>query len=452
MIIYNLLYFFFALAWTPRFLTKIRAEENPWELIRQRLGFFPKGLSERFQARRVVWIHAVSVGEVMAVRKFIEELLASTHDTRILLTTVTPTGQKMARQIKDERLQSLYAPFDFTFICRKFFQAVKPQALFLVETELWPGLISEARRAKVPVGILNARLSEKSERRYRFFDFFFDGIFQSLEFVLAQSPFDASRFMRLGVTKDRVYIAGNMKFDNVSVTEPTNPRSLLRKKWGLANGDLLWIAGSTHPGEEEILTEAFLKLRKRFSNLKWILAPRHIERSARLAEKIRSRALRVRLSTEPLNTEEPCEVTLLNQLGVLKDLYRIADVVFVGGSLTARGGQNPIEPAAFKRAMIHGPHVFHFAWVYETLDREGGAILVKDVEDLAFSLQHLLDHESERKKLGENAFAFIQSQRGATETSLQWILHFLSLGYQERELYVEVNSQLLSPAGARGKS
>ena len=451
-IFYNLAYFIFGLFSLPLFFQRMKQAQNPRNLLANRLGFFSSSrstISCAENARELVWIHAVSVGEVMAVKSFLQEFSNRFPNCQILLTTVTPTGQNVAKALGIERIQLAYFPFDFSFSCRRFFSRWKPKCVFLVETEIWPNFLIEAEKARVPVGVINARLSEKSAGHYKKAPLLFKPLFERLSFVLAQTQEDAERFTCLGVSPDRVEVLGNMKFDNVltGFEEPLQD-SELRQKWGFDFKDQIWVAGSTHPGEETKLIEIFFDLRREHPSLKMILAPRHIERSLGLAQRIRRQGLSVLLSSK--SAENPkFDILLLDQLGILKDLYQLADVVFMGGSLVKRGGQNPIEPASFRKAIVHGPFVFNFQNIYQTFDREGGACRVEDAKELASVLRQVLADESRRLELGSRAFQLVGRLQGATQRHLLWIGKFLVTSSQERMNDVNVPTRLFSPSGGR---
>jgi 3-deoxy-D-manno-octulosonic-acid transferase len=445
---YNTAYFLFSLFYLPVFLQKIRQASNGGELVRQRLGIFPEPWKSLFAGKRTVWLHAVSVGEVMALRRFVEEFLAANPGFQILLTTVTPTGQRIAQDLKRDRVVVVYFPFDFSFACKRFFETFRPQALLLAETEIWPNLLIQAKKFHVPVGILNARLSEKSARRYTRWGFLFRPLFSCLDFVLAQTEKDAERFLELGVAAKRVLAAGNMKFDNV-VLNPPDARAVLslKQEWNFSPEDMVWIAGSTHPKEEDTVLRAFCHLKDSFAALKLVLAPRHIERSAQIASQARKLGLQTAMATH--HTEENFDVLVLNQLGTLKHLYQIADVVYVGGSLIKRGGQNPIEPASYKKPIVHGPHTFNFDKIYRDLDQEGGALMVRDEAQLIFAVRRLLQNEAERAAVGERAFEKIRSLQGATTRHVEWVSDFLTGRSQERNRNEQVHSKLFPSAGGR---
>lgn len=446
---YNLAYFIFGIFYLPVFLKKISQAENPKKLFRQRSGRLEEDVRLKLLGKKVIWIHAVSVGEVMAMRRFITAWLERDSESHLVLTTVTPTGQKIAREMEGARVSVLYFPFDLSWACRGFFESLRPKILLLAETEIWPNLLLEAKRAGVTVGILNARLSPKSFGRYEKLRFIFEPLLKTLGFVLAQTPEDADRFSRLGVPGGSVHVLGNMKFDNVVFSEPDpKAEACLRKEWGFEVTDRILVAGSTHPGEEEIVLKAFRQLRQEFPGLRMILAPRHIERSAQLVVSIRQSGLRAAQASDR-GVEENFDVLVLNQLGILKHIYRIADAAYVGGSLVRKGGQNPIEPAVFKKPIVHGPYVYNFEKIYRDLDRKGGALAVHDKEELIIVLKRLLGNASERETLGAQAFQMISALQGATQRHLDWVLNFLAARSQERTCYGDIHAKLFPSTGGR---
>ncbi len=502
--LYNLAFAVFGILYLPIFLIKLRQAEDPDALWRERRGIFPKEWAGKFSDKKIIWLHAVSVGEVMAVEKFMQEWLASAPEYELLLTTVTPTGQRIAKKFAGERVHVCYFPFDLTWIVKRFLDLFKPVCLLLVETEIWPNLLTEAKQRNIPVGVINARLSERSFKRYKIFPWLFKPLWGKLDFVLAQSEEDAGRFRGLGVAEESVRDMGNMKFDqaewadaSAAVPIPINrseagigavQNTILEKKgkvwadaaglrqvWGYAPDDLVWIAGSTHPGEEETLMVAFQALRERFPTLKLIFAPRHIERSQGLLKQLEKYGFSVVLSTSP-NFHQNNErfiglapttshenmmkvgarkkegsgpaVQILDQLGVLKNLYQIADLVFMGGSLIPHGGQNPIEPARFSKAILHGSHVFNFHKIYHQLDHDGGALRISAPDELSSAAAELLANESRRHEMGQRAFQIVNRLRGASKRQAGWILTFLRGRYsQERINRNGQHEELLSSLG-----
>jgi len=423
--LYNLAFMGFGIFYLPIFLTKLRQAEDPGALWRERRGIFPKAWAEKFSGKKVVWVHAVSVGEVMAVEKFIHEWLASAPEYELLLTTVTPTGQKIAKRFASERVHVCYFPFDLTPVVKRFLDLFKPVCLLLVETEIWPNLLTEAKRRNIPVGVINARLSERSFKRYKIFPWLFKPLWEKLDFVLAQSEEDAVRFRGLGIAGESVRDMGNMKFDQAEWSaESAVDGAELRQAWGYTSEDLVWIAGSTHPGEEEMLMVVFKTLRERFPKLKLILAPRHIERSGGLLKQLEKYGFSVVSSVNRKEGPGPA-VLVLDQLGVLKNLYGIADLVFMGGSLIPHGGQNPIEPARFSKAILHGAHVFNFHKIYHQFDHDGGALRISAPDELSSAAAELLANEGKRHEMGQKAFQIVNRLRGASKRQAGWILTFL---------------------------
>ena len=425
-ILYNLAFVVFAIFYAPIFWMKLRQAEDPKALWNERRGIFPGDWAAKFTGKKTVWLHAVSVGEVMAIQRFLEGWLAAAPGYDIVLTTVTPTGQRIAKKFASPRVHVCYFPFDLTPVVKRFFDLLKPACVLLVETEIWPNLLLEAQRRKVPVGVINARLSERSLKRYRIFPWLFKPLWEKLDFVLTQSEEDAVRFRQLGIVQESVRDMGNMKFDQAEwIEESSNAAAELRTAWGYTAEDLVWIAGSTHPGEEEILMEVFKKLRERFPKLKLILAPRHIERSDGIFKKADQEGLNPVLSTRRKEGPAPA-AQILDQLGVLKNLYQIADFVFMGGSLVPHGGQNPIEPARFSKAVLHGPHVFNFHKIYHQLDQNGGALRISAPDELSSAAAELLRDEGRRHEMGQKAFQIINHLRGASKRQAGWILTFLA--------------------------
>ncbi|MFH1208202.1 MAG: 3-deoxy-D-manno-octulosonic acid transferase [Candidatus Omnitrophota bacterium] len=455
--LYNLGFMVFGVFYFPIFLTKLRQAEDPGALWKERRGIFPKDWAGKFAGKKIVWLHAVSVGEVMAIEKFIHEWLASAPGYELLLTTVTPTGQRIAKKLAGERVHVCYFPFDLTPVVKHFLDLFRPVCLLLVETEIWPNLLTEAKRRNIPVGVVNARLSERSFKRYKLFPWLFKPLWEKLDFVLTQSEEDAARFRKLGVTEGSVRDMGNMKFDQAEwAAEGGVDVAGLRQAWGYAAEDLVWIAGSTHPGEEEMLMAAFKALRERFPALKLILAPRHIERSESLLKQLGKYGFNMASSTSPVlhqKKEGPGpDLQILDRLGILKNLYGIADFVFMGGSLIPHGGQNPIEPARFSKAILHGPHVFNFHKIYHQLDHDGGAFRISAPDELSSAAAEILANESRRHEMGQKAFQIVNRLRGASKRQAGWILTFLRSRYsQERITSNGQHEELLSSLG-RGQA
>lgn len=438
---YNLAFLIFGIFYFPVFLLKLRQAAEPRKLLAERMGFYKN--SAAGDGRRTVWLHAVSVGEVMAVRPFIRLFLERYPDYDLVLTTVTPTGQRIAAELESSRVRVHYFPFDFAWAQRNFLKTFQPELVLLAETEIWPNLLSEAAREEIPVGIVNARLSPRSAKRYAGFRFIFEPLFEKIAFILVQTEEDAARFRMAGAADSKLHVLGNMKFDSVKDADDLDPS--WKTQWGIKSGDLVWISGSTHPGEEEKLLKAFIRLRRKFPQLKWILAPRHIERTTSLLEMIKNNSEMKAVTAAGRKAETAYDILVLDQMGILRRLYQLADVVFMGGSFVPHGGQNPIEPACFKKAVLYGPHVFNFQKVYETLAHDEGAVQVAGEDELEKVIERLLQHPQERNRTGQNAFASVRRLQGASRRHLDWLASYL--GPEERNQ--NVHERLFPQTGGR---
>ncbi len=449
--LYNLAFLVFGIFYFPVFLVKIRQAEDPKRLWRERWGNLSGNREKSPDSGKTVWLHAVSVGEVNAVEKFVQELLERDRDLDVFLTTVTPTGQRIAKKMEGPRVRVAYFPFDISFVVRRFLDEIQPVAVVLAETEIWPNLLIEVKRRNIPVGVVNARLSERSFKRYRAAGFLLSGLWKKIDFVLAQTREDARRFRELGVFEKSVREMGNMKFDQVELERGKSlSPDLIRERFGVNGEDLVLIAGSTHPGEEKILADVFLELRKRFPALKMIVAPRHIERSGRLLKDLSTGSCRIVLASRK-PAPGSFDVLVLDQLGILKELYQIADLVFMGGSLVPHGGQNPVEAARFARAVMHGPHVFNFNMIYRELGQGGGAFLVREPGDLKAMSEKFLSDPALRREAGVKANQIVNRLKGASKCQAEWVLMFLASRMASERKKTDGKSQELFSAGGRGE-
>ncbi len=419
--IYDLGFLAFGIFSLPHFLKRLEQAEDPKRLVRERFGILSKESLFNCPAGRTIWIHCVSVGEVMAAERFVRLLLERKPHQRIVVTTVTPTGQRIARQWEQTRLKVFYFPFDVGFAVRSFFNKIRPALLLLVETELWPNVIAEACRRKVPIGVINGRLSERSFRGFNRFGAIFKPLLRGIDFFLVQTDEDRNRLLALGVNSQKVQVTGNMKLDAFEGNgQWENDRRTFRPQWGFHPSDWVLIGGSTHAGEEEILLQVLRELRGEGFSLKLLLAPRHIERTAKIVDLVKRHGFKPALASA--SEQDPSfDVLILDRLGELRRLYAMADAVFMGGSLVRHGGQNPIEPAACCRPILHGPWVFNFQDLYRRLDEEGGSVRVTDGKELVFILKRILANDRERNQLGTRAYETLHQLQGATERNLKWI-------------------------------
>lgn len=422
-IIYNIVFILFAIVSIPKFLVRLNQSRSSQELLRERFGFLPRDLPQKLSDQKVVWVHAVSVGEVMAVRGWIRSFLQMYPDWTVALSVTTPTGRSVAQSLASEKVVIFYAPFDLSAVVRRFIQSLKPRLILLMETEIWPNLILEAGKSKIPIGIMNGRLSPRSFQRYRLIRGWISSLLNRLSFCLVQTERDRAYFSGLGMAGEKMALTGNMKFDQDQISEGIFHQDRSKPRDFSADG-LIFVCGSTSWNEEEMLLRVYQRLLGIFKNLQLVLAPRHPEQISKIARAIQRRQLRFRFFSEK-HLETPFQVLLVNQMGVLKHLYSFADVVFIGGSFTRRGGQNPIEPAQFKKPLLHGPHVFNFHEVYRSLDQQEAAFRVTSEEELFEKVKTLLGAPELRRQMGETAWAAIQSMKGATARTLDLLANWI---------------------------
>ncbi|MCW5716984.1 MAG: 3-deoxy-D-manno-octulosonic acid transferase [Bauldia sp.] len=369
----------------------------------------------------LIWVHAASVGETVAATSLVRRLMAAGHF--VVLTTVTVTGARTAARIGGDRLVHQYSPLDVRPWVDRFLRYWRPSLAIFVESEVWPVTTDQLVVRRIPHVIVNARMSQHSFERWNSLGGASRRIFGRISLALAQTDADAARMSELGLR--RVETLGNLKFDTPPPDAPPEALGALRT----ALGDRpVWLAASTHPGEEDIAAQAHDRLRATHPRLLTIIVPRHPERGAALAEQLRSggRLVSVRSRGEPLPGADG--ILLADTLGELGLFYRLAPVSFVGGSLVPRGGQNPIEPVRLGSAVVHGPDTPNFASVYGALDAGGGAVIVRDAGALAAAVGHLLAEPEERRLQGEAAERALRPFSGALDRTLAVLAPFLAAG------------------------
>ena len=398
---YNLLFPIGLLFFLPAYLVKMTRRGNYREKFGQRLGLYDDTLRDRLLGKRVTWMHAVSVGEVAVALKLAARMKEFDRELFCVLTTTTTTGFTFASKESPDWIEVMYNPIDFWPVTRRAFNIIQPTMLILIEAEIWPNLVAEARRRAIPIGLANARLSPRSERRYRKFRLLVASIFRQLDLVCVPEQEDIDRWTALGVPRDRIVRTGNIKYDAEGVkTDADHPSAVLRSL-GIGPEVNILFGGSTHAGEEAILAEIFIKLRADFPSLFLIIAPRHVERSRHLRARLEEHSLGVALRSE-LNSVRP-DCLLIDTTGELRDWYSVATVAFVGKSLTAHGGQNPVEPIVAGKAVVFGPHMENFATLTESLVRHNGAVQVENAVALQNEIAKLFRDPASRARLVENA-------------------------------------------------
>ncbi|MGB9407898.1 MAG: 3-deoxy-D-manno-octulosonic acid transferase [Terracidiphilus sp.] len=424
LLLYNLALFVVLIAGAPWWFFRMATTQKYREGLLERLGLvssrFRKPSAGLGRKRPVIWVHAVSVGEVLAVSRLVKTLDAELPDYFVAVSTTTRTGQMLARErFGAERV--FYCPLDLPWAVRNWLNALQPRLFILAETEFWPNLLSGCFRRKIPVAVVNARVSDRSWPRYRSLHGLWKPFLCRLSRVLAQSQTDADRLKAIGCLSERVSVASNLKFD-VHAAEEADATRLLK---ALAFNLRLIVAGSTLEGEEAALLEAWPRLLEADPQLAMVLAPRHPERFAAVAALLDNSGVPwVRRSDWRSNPEGslhpllPGSIVLLDTIGELASVYSLASVAFVGGSLIPAGGHNPLEPAQFGVPIVMGPHYANFRAITEDLLAHD-AICIMEKEMLAKVLVDLLCDRTEAKAMGDRARHVFNQQAGATNRCVE---------------------------------
>ena len=435
--LYNILFLFFFVLSAPYYFLRMRRRGNWQAGFWQRFGQYDARIKQSITNRHVLWMHAVSVGEMNICVELIRALEPRVPNVKIMVSTTTTTGMGELQKRLPIHVGKFYYPVDRRKWVNRALGTLHPEAIVLVEAEIWPNLIWRASARGLPLFLVNARLSERSYPRYRRLGFLFRGLFARFTGVGAQNAPDAARLRELGCRPEAVHVLGNLKFDSVNVdaARAVDVPGLLNRL-GVARDALILVAGSTHDGEERLLAERFLRLRKRFPGLFLILVPRHFERARDVGAQLEQLGLsfvyRTSLSSETRPRQEASDSLLVDTTGELMSFYQAASVVVVGKSLIARGGQNPIEPAALGKATVFGPHMQNFADVVRLFVAADGAVQVRNADELEKVLEVLLADPARREQLGRNALKVVQENRGAVLRTVEMIVEHL----QERQLYV----------------
>ncbi len=388
----------------------------------QRLGF-NHGFTRKEEGTRRMWIHALSVGEVKSALPLVTALRQKYPDWSIVFTSTTVTGQKMARELYRSRPpladQTGYFPFDFPFAVKAITRGIGPDRVILVETDLWPNFIHFLKKSSIPVILVNARLSRRSFKGYRMLRHLFLPVLANLSRIFVQTDQDRERYAALGLPGKKISVAGNIKFDQPASPGRTVPATDAGHRLKLSDHDLMWIAGSTHEGEEQIIGRVFARLKKRHPALKLILAPRDPGRCPAVLSLLNQQELSPRLFTRPGHDPESADIILVDVMGVLAGLYAICDIAFIGGSLVPGGGHNPLEAAACGIPVLFGPGMDDFSLIAQQMAQNKAAFMVADHNELYRQTNRLLADSALRHDMGTNALEFFNSRRGAVANILE---------------------------------
>jgi 3-deoxy-D-manno-octulosonic-acid transferase len=429
-LIYNLLWPLGLVFFLPGYLIKMFRRGGYRRKFGQRLGIYSADVRRRLAQQRSTWLHAVSVGEVGVALKLAAELRRLRPDLHCVLTTTTTTGFSFAAGNAPDWIEVMYNPLDFWPIMRRAFSVINPARIILVEAEIWPNLVAEAHARGIPVAVANARLSPRSEKRFRQFRAFVEPTFRLLDLVCVPEREDIDRWAGLDIGRGRIRCTGSIKYDLAGFENRLEiqgkPIFHLDPR---GSNHLVLFGGSTHSGEEEILAQVFLNLRRQFPSLILFIAPRHVERVREIRRQLESLSLEVRLTSEAAaRPDSKPDCVLLDKTGELQAWYGVATVVFIGKSLTAHGGQNPVEAIFAGVPVVFGPHMENFAVLTKSLVARKGAIQVSERDQLQPALARLLGDREARSRLIRNAEEVLAEHRGAAARTAQLISDLTSAG------------------------
>jgi len=420
--LYNLILNIFVVLALPFFLVKLVTTEKYRKGLVQRLGILPGEQIAQIHGMQPIWVHAVSVGETVAAVPLVRALRRRYPEKKILVTTVTETGNQIAKTRVKEADAVLFFPFDLSPIVKRVIRRVRPSLFILMETEIWPNCIRTMHDLQVPVLVVNGRISSASYRGYLGIRFLMRKVLGMVSIFSMQTEEDVRRIIDLGAPGPRVRRTGNIKFDRQVVPLSVEEKRSLRRDYLLPEQGEILVAGSTHRGEDLPLIDTYIQLRKEFPDLLFVLAPRHPERADEAASLLMDKGLPYQRRSRP---EPGKPVLLLDTVGDLSRLYGAGAVSFVGGSLVPSGGQNILEPAVYGVPVVFGPHMENFPEISTVIRQRGGGLQVRGPEELLVVLGDLLRDPEKRMRIGEAGMRIIRENQGALDKTLDLVAEFL---------------------------
>lgn len=424
-ILYNILFSISIVLALPFIFVKVLTSEKRQKTVIRRLR--PEARI-RASGARPVWIHALSVGEVLASSSLIKQIKKICARRPVVLSVSTLTGHEVAKRLLKSDVDAIFFfPYDLVWSVRKTTGSVDPGIFILVESDIWPNFTYEMKRRQIPFILVNGRVSPRSFSGYMRLSFFMKRVFFNISSICAQTEMDARRFVALGAAPDRVHVTGNIKFDQPLISVSEEEVGELRASVRISPTARVFVAGSTHEGEEAILLRCFEALKRDYPDLVLVVVPRDPRRAGSVQGMFKQAGLFAPLRTElgKMDVGFAPEAIIVDTIGELRRLYAIAHVVFVGKSLINLGGQNPLEPAALKKPIVFGPHMFNFGLIAERLVRQGGALQVANEEELLRAVKNLLADPKRSNAMGKKAYNVFHMNRGALEKTLAVIEGFL---------------------------
>jgi len=429
-VLYSLLIVMFGVIASPYLVYQALRYKKYIASLGQRMGYLP--VSFNLDGEESIWIHAVSVGEALTVRALISDLKRRYPNLRVFLSTTTLAGQQVARRNVPDVDAVFYFPFDLSFIVRRTLRLVKPRLFIMMETEIWPNLLRQCKRLGVATVMVNGRISSRSYPRYKLVRLFFAKVLADVDRFCMQSEESARRLIDIGAEPARVAVTGSLKFDSMEVPGVTTiegrGQNRVLRYFRITGGRPVIVAGSTMGDEEEIVLQAFRRIKGSVANPLLVIAPRNPERFAEVVQLAKNQAfVTVRRSDLPIDAEPRAEVVVLDTIGELAQVYQIATAVFVGGSLVESGGHNILEPAVFGKPIVFGSHMHNFKEIADAFIAHHAGIQVSTARGLEDALLALLTDPVRRARLGAAARALVESNRGAKDKSLAVIAQVLPL-------------------------
>lgn len=429
-LLYNIAAIIIVILIIPMFMVRSVREKGFVERIRQSLGFFPEHALDKVEKKDCIWVHAASVGEIVATSPLIKEFRKEFPKSPILVSVVTTSGYEMANRIIKDADAIIYFPLDLPWLAGHVLRRIRPRVFLPVETELWPNFLRTARKIHVPVMMVNGRISDKSVKQYKHLHSLLRNMIGTVKLFAMQSPIDAEYIMRLGAPQELVTVTGNTKFDQTYTDVSPEEKQKIIEEMGLSKNDGIFLAGSTHRGEEEAVLQAFKAVRETHPHARLVIAPRELLRTMEVVHLCRKAGFSVTTRTK-LQNEAPQDedIVILDTIGELGKVYSIGDVVFVGGSLVPHGGHNILEPAAHGKAIIVGSHMFNFKDTYALFKNRDACLTVKNGEELAKQVTRLFDEPEHRHRMEEETRAIVRENKGASRKSAI-LLHQMLEGYE----------------------
>ena len=412
----------------PLLIYRLVFEEGFYDRLKQSAGIMPTPTLLQIADHNAIWVHAASVGEVVAASPIVRELKKMYPDEMVVVSVVTATGHRMAQRIIPEADGHIFFPFDLPVITERIVNIVNPKAIILIETELWPNFLRLAWKKDIPVMMMNGRISGRSMRRYSLIKRFTTRMLLQIRKFCMQSKIDRERIISMGAIPQRVVITGNTKYDQTYAEVSEEERAKLRREFRFEGKGPIIVAGSTHGGEEEIVVRTFGKVLEKYPDARLLLAVREITRAASVRFMIKHQGYTV-LRRSKMGTDEDdgkdAQIVILDTIGELGRLYSLADVVFVGGSFVKVGGHNILEPAAHGKPIVVGPNMFNFAEIFDLLSSRGACVMVKNEKEFIDTCLDILIHPDRAEAMKRSCIEVVQENQGATRKNLEQLQKML---------------------------